>query len=211
MDHETYIRTIADYAIKCLPDDARAILAPAKIVYGRGQPGLRGITCYSEWHRDGAVPLVEICAAGESDRIQLAGTTLHELGHVLAGFGAGHARAWHDACEKIGLRHCKAAGYTYHLASFRPDVRHLIDSLPPLSDGRPNGWDISPVTGLAMPPAPKPCSAGIGTRGGKSRGAGSGSRMRKFVCDCNPPVIVRAARDELHAHCDDCGSPFCRA
>lgn len=200
--HETYIKAIADFAIARLLPEVAEPVRQAKVVYGRGHPGLRGVTCFSEWHQEGAVPLVEICAAGESDVIQLAGTTIHELGHVLGGIGAGHSKAWHAACAQLGLRHCHAAGHQYRLADFSTDVRHFIASLQKPTDGRPNGW----VGGLA--PAPRPCSAGIGTRGGKSRGVGSGSRLRKFICECVPPVIVRAARAELHAHCDDCGCGF---
>ena len=209
--HETYINAIRDFVIGRLPADLQSDVKSAKVVYGRGSPGLRGVTCYSEWHRDGTVPLVEICAAGESDPVQLAGTTIHELGHVLAGWGAGHSKNWKVSCATLGLRHCRAAGHQYRLADFAQDVRFFLAALPPPADGRPNGWAISPITGLALPPAPKPCSAGIGTRGGKSRGAGSGSRLRKFICDCAPPVIVRASRDELDATCNCCGALFHRA
>lgn len=202
--HEQYIQQIAHFAINRLPSDLAAPVKQAKIIYGRGETGLRGITCFSQWHQDEAVPLVEICAAGESDVIQLAGTTLHELGHVLGGPMAGHSKAWHLACAQLGLRHCHAAGHRYRLADFAPDVRHYIAQLPKPTDGRPNGW----INGLA--PAPKPCSAGIGTRGGKSRGVGSGSRMLKYTCECVPPVIIRAARAELHAHCDECQCSFKR-
>jgi hypothetical protein len=55
----------------------------------------------------------------------------------------------------------------------------------------------------------RPCSAGVGTKGGKSRGAGSGSRLRKFTCGCG--VIARVGRDEFNATCGDCGTAFKRA
>jgi hypothetical protein len=55
----------------------------------------------------------------------------------------------------------------------------------------------------------KPCMAGIGTRGGKSRGKGSGSRLRKFQCSCGQ--IVRASCDELPALHLPCGTGFQRA
>mgnify|MGYP003386783188 CR=1 FL=1 len=104
--HENYIQQIAHFAIARLDAATAEPVKQAKIIYGRGQKGLRGVTCYSEWHRDGTVPLVEICAAGESDPLQLAGTTIHELGHVLAGWGAGHSKQWHSASAQLGLRHC---------------------------------------------------------------------------------------------------------
>ena len=35
------------------------------------------------------------------------------------------------------------------------------------------------------------------------------TRMRKYICSCEPkPQIIRAANDRLHATCDDCGKPF---
>lgn len=45
-------------------------------------------------------------------------------------------------------------------------------------------------------------------RGSPSRGVGSGSRMRRFVCDCTPPVIVRTARDSFDAMCHHCTGEF---
>jgi hypothetical protein len=35
-----------------------------------------------------------------------------------------------------------------------------------------------------------------------------GSRMRRYVCKCDPPVIARVASDEFKAHCDHCEAPF---
>jgi hypothetical protein len=48
----------------------------------------------------------------------------------------------------------------------------------------------------------------VGVRGGKSRGAGSGSRLRLWTCDCQKPVKVRVASDNFRATCDLCGHPF---
>jgi hypothetical protein len=67
------------------------------------------------------------------------------------------------------------------------------------SDGRP-----------VLSRRPGPCRQGIGTRGGCSRGIGSGSRLRLWICNCNPPVRVRVARDAFRAVCQDCRCAFKR-
>jgi hypothetical protein len=95
---------------------------------------------------------------------------------------------------------------------FSPKLKAAIDKLE-----KPNEGEI--VSTVAMPQAglpvtfgtghnylPKPCGAGIGTRGGKSRGIGSGSRLRKYVCDCGQ--IIRAACDDLDATHNECKSAF---
>jgi len=45
-------------------------------------------------------------------------------------------------------------------------------------------------------------------RGSKSRGAGSGSRLRLWICDCQKPVKVRVASDDFRATCGLCAQPF---
>lgn len=210
MDHETFIRTVAEKALSRLPAEERKA-CEARIVYGAGKPGLRGVTYYGAWQNGGPepVPFVEVCAMGEESPVQLIGTTIHELGHVLAGHDAGHGKGWKAACERLGLRRVKAAGTKYCLAMLEPELRQELAALPSPADGKPVGAHHRGGAGGGAPVVnPKPCPMGAGTRGGQSRGKGSGSRMRKFVCGCG--VIVRAARDELRAHCDDCGQPFQR-
>lgn len=208
LDHERFIQSVASIALSRLSDDERR-QCEARLTYGAGQPGLRGATYYGAWQNgaDEPVPFVEICAFGEESDVQLIGTTIHELGHVLAGPNAGHGKAWKQACAKLGLRRVKAAGTHYCMAMLDPEIRERIARLPSPIDGRPVGAHRGAGAGAIAPP--KPCPLGYGTRGGKSRGKGSGSRMRKFVCECG--VIVRSARDELRAHCDDCGTAFTRA
>src|SRR5690606_14129724 len=107
-----------------------------------GQPGLRGVTYFGRWDAgDGSdpIPFVEICASGEENDIQLAGTTIHELAHVLAGFEAGHGKEWRKACELLGLRRAKAAGNIYNLVQFAPDVRMQVATLKSPTDGKPVG------------------------------------------------------------------------
>src|SRR5437868_10589189 len=97
--------------------EAGRILA-AKLVYGAGDGRYRGVCHYRAWANGGGpVEIVEIAAAGEESLVQVAGTTLHELGHVLAGWGTGHGAEWKRACERLGLRRALAAGPCYLMAS----------------------------------------------------------------------------------------------
>jgi DNA-binding transcriptional regulator YiaG len=88
---------------------------------------------------------------------------------------------------------------------FETSLREAILALGVPSDG-------APINGLATIKIGKrrgkvgPCTAGTGTRGGKSRGIGSGSRMRKYVAGCGQ--IVRAATDDLNATCNCCNTGF---
>lgn len=204
--HIEYIKKVAAIATLQLPENERAEL-DAHLTYSLGSPGLRGVTYYGQWKngKEEPIPFVEVCALGEENDVQLAGTTIHELGHVLAGMGAGHSNDWKCACERLGLRRPKAAGNKYTMSQFAPIVRLAIAALISPTDGKPVGLGAGMGRQTVRP---KPCAAGIGTRGGTSRGAGSGSRMRRFVCDCVPPVIVRTARDSFDAHCDHCSEAF---
>lgn len=203
MQHEEFIKRVVELSVNRLPAEDREKCA-AKIVYGSGlgMRGVRGITAFGAW-KNGlpqALPIVEICASSEEGPIQVAGTTIHELGHVLAGHGHGHDGAWREACATLGLRAAKAAGMRYTLAALDPAIRHEVARMAIL-DGKPlNGTSIL---------APKPCSHGVGSRGGKSRGKGSGSRLRKWICACAPkPVIVRVSSDTFDATCNACGARF---
>jgi hypothetical protein len=205
LTHEQFIAEVANAAISLVPHEERSDLLNAKLTYGAGKSGLRGITYYDKWltSDDEKAAFVEICSFGESSPVQLAGTTIHELGHVLAGFKAGHSKQWKCACEGLGLRRLQAAGTEYKLAMFHPDIRativSLIERLEPAKPGQ----------GHFAPTGPqKPCSAGTGSRGGVSRGVGSGSRLRKYVCACTPPQIIRASTDTLDCTCNKCASSF---
>lgn len=207
--HEMYIQAVAAIVCKQLSEADRAKVCNIKLAYGAGQSGLRGVTYYNKWGKpDGNVPFVEVCAFGQESLVQLAGTTIHELGHVLAGWDAGHGPEWKAACGKLGLRRVKQTGTEYKWVMFAPAIREAIANLPKPDDG-------APVAGLAAyigkrKVSPKPCGAGIGTRGGKSRGAGSGSRLRLFECECLPPIKVRVARDEFDCDCNTCHRTFIR-
>jgi hypothetical protein len=204
--HEAYLQSVRDLVTARLLDpQEREALQHAKLVYGCGSKNLRGVTHFRAW-KNGTPQfhaLAEVCAFGESDPLQLAGTCIHELAHVLAGPGAGHGSKWRAACSKLGLRHCKASGTKYTPACFDQEVRLALEALAKPNDGKP--IVRTPGTGAVL----HPCSHGIGSRGGKSRGKGSGSRLRKWICGCG--VIARVSRDNFLATCGLCGSAFNRS
>lgn len=230
--HEDYIKDIATFVVEHadLNPTERGSLAAIKLVYGSGPSGTRGVTFYSRWKagEEPAVPFVEVSAFGQESPIQVAGTTIHELAHVLAGWNAGHDKGWHDACERLGLLKMKAGGTDYKEENFAAWVWSFIQSIEPPTEGQP----VSPIMtginqfqgpgyrlpfGFRMPKAIKGCQAGVGTRGGKSRGVGSGSRLRLFECACHgkgkqlaSPVKVRIAADVFDAVHKPCGKAFKR-
>lgn len=199
---------VAAAAIARLPEADRAVFAGMKLTYGYGLPGVRGITYYGRWKGQGRSDpsaFVEIGAGCQEDWVQVAGTTIHELAHVLAGWSAGHGKNWKDACARLGLRRVHAAGTAYKLANFAADVRFALAGMQKPDEGEPV---CQLPVGRNGQRTLKPCTAGRGTKGGKSFGQGSGSRLRLFECECLPPVKVRVARDEFRATCDCCSSPF---
>lgn len=207
LTHEGFVQAVAKLGVALLKaDEDRAAVGRAKLTYGMGAGmGARGVTYFDKWlnNKDEQAHFVEICAHGEESPVQLAGTTLHELGHVLAGFKAGHSKDWKGACEKLGLRAIRAAGTNYSLGMFDPRIRGEIDKLIlKMNDGKPHRASIGAFK-------PRPCSAGVGVRGGKSRGVGSGSRLRKYVCaECGQ--IIRASTDDLEVQHIKDGGMFTR-
>jgi len=213
--HEDYIADVAQIALGRLGEEDRAKARGIKLVYGAGPDGVRGVTYYNRWQgcdcdEHQPAPFVEISAFNQSSRAQITGTVIHELGHVLAGWEAGHGKGWKEACELLGLRRMKAAGTNYVWAMFAPDVRSAVLALDPVDEGQPVRAlaGLIPGAGGAHFKGFKPCKAGIGTRGGTSRGKGSGSRMKLYECQCTPPVKVRHAGDRFHATCHTCGYAF---
>lgn len=211
--HEQFVQRVADIAISRLSSTDQAVCKAIKLAYGAGPDGTRGVTYFKRWKTgqddNEPLPFVAINALHQTSLVQLAGTTIHELGHVLAGWEAGHGHDWKNACEKLGLRRIKAAGTDYKWIMFDKDIREYIATLPQPTDGKPHDLfgELRQHIGNRKV-ALKPCTAAIGVRGGTSRGAGSGSRLRLFECACEPPIKVRVARDAFNCTCNDCNTVF---
>ena len=205
---QAFIRAVADLGIARLNSDDKAQASKAMLTYGAGKANLRGVTYFNAWKQgeDDSHAFVEVCAMGQSDPVQLAGTTLHEIGHVLAGHAAGHSKDWKAACDKLGLRRIKAAGTEYRLAMFHPDIRPAIVELINKLEKAAPAFRITGVPGVKGAKL-APCPSGIGTRGGTSRGAGSGSRMLKLDCTaCNAVWRMSGKWAEQAKQCPCCGS-----
>lgn len=220
INHEQYVQSVREFAVARARELGQVTAAEAetlrstKLMYGVGKSGIRGVCYYGTWkngEHTGAT--VEISAATQENFVQLAGTTVHELAHVLAGHTAGHSNEWKDACVRLGFtKRPEAAGQTYRLALFATSLRVYTSALAQrIADGAPAfgasqsgiSWLTTAVTGAMG----RVCGAGYGTRGGTSRGAGSGSRQRKYTCEtCGQ--ILRAATDTLAATHDTDGGAF---
>jgi hypothetical protein len=213
MTHEAFVHAVRAAVVPRVVDAAiRQRLLGAKLVYGGGQAGTRGLCYFGTWKNGNEHDFLEIAAISEESVIQLAGTTVHELAHCLAGRGAGHGAEWKAAAKVLGLRLVHAAGQAYEPDHFEPSVWSAIEALPHPTDGAPQFRTT--VTGAALPLRPRPCPLGIGTRGGTSRGKGSGSRMRLYVCGCpegTPGRKARTASDTWDVTCNRCGCRFERA
>jgi hypothetical protein len=215
--HEAYIAAIRALAVARVQDAAlQQRLLDAKLVYGSGMAGTRGVTFYGAWKNTDEHAFVEICATGEESDVQIAGTTIHELGHVLAGMGTGHSKEWKAACAVLGLNAVEAGGQAYSPEHFDADLWTAISALPVPNDGAPVFQVGQRLPGRLGVVKLRPCPLGIGTRGGKSRGAGSGSRLRLYTCECRnadgaATFKVRIASDSFDATCNVCRSAFKRA
>lgn len=208
MTRQSFLEDVREVVLTCSPglaEDTKELLKNTKLVYGMGNGKYRGICCYEAWQKTGKQALIEIAASGEESVTQLVGTLIHELGHVLAGKGHGHDATWVACCAKIGLNNAVASGQVY-----RPeDIEHWmqVTKLERPNDGSPALGRASvalPWVGLPVF-KPRPCPLGIGTRGGTSRGTGSGSRLILWLCECPKPAKVRAAAASgLDATCNKC-------
>ena len=217
LTHEQYLHLVREFTAARLNAQDRERLLAAKLVYGAGQGRhVRGNCFHDAWRREEeGNALIEVCAFGEESKIQLAGTTIHELGHCLAGRKAGHGREWKRACHALGLLRCSARGQAYGAKDFAPDVWTRLTVLPEPSDGipahSPRSVGIPGAAGTVEPGKSAPCPQGYGTNGGTSRGPGSGSRLRLYMCECQePPNKARVASDDFRARCLRCGSIFQR-
>jgi hypothetical protein len=224
LTHEEFCHAVRRIAVARVQDEVTAnLLLGAKLTYGVGTGAYRGVCHYQAWHAMGqSTAMIEIAATGEESAIQLAGTTIHETAHVLAGPQAGHDKEWKDACYRLGLgsdwaggKLAMAAGQTYAPQCFAPDILPSIIALGEPSDGLPQfggrgSWLPVPGGHGRLHGGAGACPMGRGVRGGKSIGPGSG-RLRLWECpgdETHKPVKVRVASDEFKATCDRCGQPF---
>jgi len=182
-------------------------------------------------HHHGHGAMLGIVAQGGETACQLATTVAHELGHVICGPGQGHNAVWRDACKRLGMVNVIAAGAHQPgwVHNFEPKLAKALQRIPLWNDGAcatlaqavgaikaTLGPSVLPpvLQGDIPPPVVKvkPCGAGFGTLGGRSRGKGSGSRMLKYTAKhtppCTGPAILRCASTTLRAKCDACGAPW---
>lgn len=217
--HEAFIHAVRTLAADRLDaiEPGQAKVKAAKLVYGRGDHNVRGVCYYGVWANGGKenAEFIEVSALGEENPCQLAGTTIHELGHVLAGHEEGHSKVWQAACGLLGLQDAKASAQEYKAGDFAADLWPAIEALGFPADGSP-AFAAGHTPGLLLPKGPRRpvCKAGIGRKGGKSRGAGSGSRLRLYECKCvsDPGNGVtpkaRVASDVWQALCGRCNAEF---
>ena len=176
--HEDYLVAVTAAVCEQYPTTAEA-LSDVRLVFGTG-PRRRGIDpLHRVWGGGEAVeplPLVEIAAIGGLTPAETCHVVLHELAHVLAP-GFGHGREWRYAARQVGLLRPRAWPGVYELADWcaiSPAVRPALQAIPVPTEPPPAEYFADWHR--------RGCSAGYGSRGGSSRGQGSGSRYRKVVC-----------------------------
>ena len=175
MTHEGYLAAIVAAVAEYAPEHAERIRA-AKVVYGSGagRASVLGTTFYGRWQNGHpeAVPLVEVCAFQQDSPSQVAVTAVHAVAPV----GAGHGAEWRQIARTLGLAAPSATSSGAETwDSFLPEARAVLEVVEQPTDGKP----LPPAPRPGARQGPRPCSAGNGARGGRSRGEGSGSRMIK--------------------------------
>ncbi len=176
--HEDYLAAIATAVCEQFPVTAAA-LGEVQLAFGTG-PRRRTVgALHRVWSVGIAhepLPLVEIAAIGGLAPAETCHVVLHELAHVIAP-GFGHGREWRYAARQVGLMNPRAwpdGGELAAWTAISPALHAKLQAIPEPTEPAPadfyEDWDR------------RPCGVGYGSRGGTSRGEGSGSRYLKVVC-----------------------------
>jgi hypothetical protein len=146
---------------------------------GRGRAKRIGECHYTA--SEGKAHVVIIHPAQWTKPVDVLHVLLHEMVHIEVGAGEGHAGQFTRRVREVGLAGKPTA--TYPGATLDDKLRWLwINRLP---DFPAAAWDFS-STGRK-----------------KQR-----TRLRLWECDCDPPIKLRAAKDDLNVICGDCEQPF---
>ena len=217
--HDAYIADVARLAIRHVGRDSEeaAIIRSVRLAYGDGEHGTMGITRFDMWKdaEGKSRHWCAVCATCQPDgAFLLAETVLHELGHAVAGRMAAHGDDWRKVCAKLGLIDAKATYSHGDKPAFSERMAAWLAALPEPNEGKPTRGAPAPASGGGGPLGPivpviRPCGAGIGTKGGKSRGPGSGTRNVAHACGCRT-IHAAVSKRPLRALCIDCAQPFVR-
>jgi hypothetical protein len=136
MTHEEFFYRVRDLAAARLNDQTLAArIGAVKIGYGSGGSEWYGACHYGAWNS--SLEFIDIAARNEQSPFQLAATLLHELGHVIAGYRAGHGSAWRGAAKLLGLSRPAAVGWDGREDNLSPDMLAAIVSIGAPVDGKP--------------------------------------------------------------------------
>ena len=176
--HEEYLVAVTRAVCEQYPATAAA-LSEVRLVFGTGPRRRRHGVRQRAWQGGEAaepLPLVEIAAIGGLSPAETCHVVLHELAHVIVP-GFGHGREWRYAARQVGLVNPRAWPDACELADWgaiAPELCVKLQAIPEPTERAPaefwEDWHR------------RPCGAGYGSRGGGSRGEGSGSRYLKVVC-----------------------------
>ena len=173
--HEEYLVAITAAVCEQQPATAAA-LSEVRVVFGTGAHRRSLHRVWGGEEADEPLLLVEIASIGGLSPVETCHVLLHELAHVLAP-GAGHGKAWRYAARQVGLREPRAWPDTSELSDWSaiaPDIRAKLQAIPEPTERTPADYSYDWHR--------QGCGVGYGTRGGTSRGEGSGSRYLKVVC-----------------------------